>query len=226
LPGTLFLWRLSRGDRAKQIALLIFGLSLTVCYAGSTLYHGVRLPPAQIALCETVDQIGIFFLIAGSYTPLAFTLLQGRWKWGSLALVWFLAAVGIALRTLIWNIPPWLYTGLYLAMGWGVVVCYFELARVLSHRALLPAVLGGVFYSIGAVINLAKWPILWPSVVGPHELFHLFVMAGTLTHFAFMVRWIVPFDRSWHAAMSSPAGESTSEAAGGYGASTPLTDFG
>jgi hemolysin III len=168
-----------------------------------------------------VDHIGIFFLIAGSYTPVAFTLLQGRWKWGSLALIWSLAAVGIALRSLIWDAPPWLYTALFLAMGWGVLVCYFELARVVSHRAMLPAVVGGLLYSVGAAINLAKWPALWPSVVGPHELFHVFVMAGTLTHFAFMVRWIVPFDRSCTVATSVPACEPAT-----YAASTALTDFG
>jgi hemolysin III len=195
LPGTAFLWRLGRGDRPKQLALLVFGLSLVCCYAGSTLYHGVRLSRAEIALCETVDQIGIYLLIAGSYTPPAFTLLQGRWKWGSLTLIWLLAAVGIGLRCLFWNLPPGVYTSVYLAMGWGVVLCYFELARVLSHRALFPAVLGGVFYSVGAAINLAKWPAPWPHVVGPHELLHVFVMAGTLTHFGFMVRRVVPFAR-------------------------------
>jgi hemolysin III len=196
LPGTLFLWRLSRGDRLKQISLSIFGISLVCCYGASTLYHSVRLPQADIALCETLDQIGIYILIAGSYTPVAFTMLQGRWKWGSLALIWLLAAVGIVLRSVCWEIPPWLYTGLYLAMGWGAVFCYFELARAISHRALVPLVLGGVFYSIGALVNLLKWPVLWPYVIGAHELFHMLVMAGSLTHFGFMVQWVVPFERA------------------------------
>ena len=195
LPGTLFLWRLSRGDRLKQLSLLIFGISLICCYGGSTLYHSVRLPQTDIALCETLDQIGIYILIAGSYTPVAFTMLQGRWKWGSLTLVWLLAGVGIVLRSVCWDIPPWLYTGLYLAMGWGAVVCYFHLARAISHRALLPLVVGGIFYSVGALMNLVKWPVLWPNVVGAHELFHMLVMAGSLTHFGFMVQWVAPFDR-------------------------------
>jgi hemolysin III len=201
LPGSLFLWRLSRGDRAKQISLLIFGLGLVGCYGGSMLYHSVRLPETDIALCETLDHIGIYLLIAGSYTPIAFTMLQGRWKWGSLTMVWLLALVGIVLRSVCWDIPAWLYTGLYLAMGWGAVFCFFELARAISPRALVPLVLGGAFYSIGALMNLAKWPVLWPNVVGAHELFHLFVMAGSLAHFLFMVQWVVPFDR--HAAIGS-----------------------
>jgi hemolysin III len=196
LPGTLFLWRLGRGDRPKQISLLLFGLSLVACYGGSTLYHSVRLPQADIDLCERLDHVGIYILIAGSYTPVAFTMLQGRWKWGSLSLVWLLAAGGIGLRCAFWDIPAWLYTGLYLVMGWGAVLCYFELARAVSHRALFPLVLGGVFYSVGALLNLAQWPILWPDVVGAHELFHLFVMAGSLTHFGFMVQWVVPFERA------------------------------
>ena len=78
-------------------------------------------------------------------------------------------------------------TGFYLAMGWGESLCYFELARRINHRALLPILYGGLFYSVGAVLNLLRWPTLWPGVFGPHELFHLFVMAGSLCHFWFML---------------------------------------
>ena len=80
-------------------------------------------------------------------------------------------------------------------MGWGMCICYFELARSLSQRKLGLILLGGLFYSVGAVLNLARWPILAPGLFGAHELFHLFVMAGTLTHFLFMVRVVLPYER-------------------------------
>ena len=86
-------------------------------------------------------------------------------------------------------------TGLYLGMGWGVVACYAELARVVSHRALRPLVVGGLFYSVGAVLNLLRWPVLWPGLFGAHELFHLFVLAGSLAHYRFILRVVVPFER-------------------------------
>ena len=88
LPGILLLWRRSGGDPAKRLSLLVYGLSLAFCYAASTLYHGLRLPADRLAAFDRLDRVGIFALIAGSYTPLAWGLMRGRWRWGTLATVW------------------------------------------------------------------------------------------------------------------------------------------
>ncbi|MFO0957675.1 MAG: hemolysin III family protein [Isosphaeraceae bacterium] len=80
-----------------------------------------------------------------------------------------------------------------MAMGWGSVVCYSELARAASRRVLRPLVEGGAYYSIGAIINLAGWPRPWPGVVGSHELFHLLVIAGSMAHFRLMLDVVIPF---------------------------------
>ena len=85
-------------------------------------------------------------------------------------------------------------TGLYLGLGWGALFCYFDIARKLSHRAMRPFLAGGVFYSVGAVLNLLHWPVLWPGVFQAHELFHLFVMAGSLSHFWFILTAVATFD--------------------------------
>src|SRR5262249_2984623 len=89
-------------------------------------------------------------------------------------------------------LPIWVSTLVYLAMGWGSLVCYRELARTYSHRTLRPLPLGGVFYSIGAVLNLAKWPVLSPGVFAAHELFHFFVIAGSACHIFFMLNVVIP----------------------------------
>jgi hypothetical protein len=81
---------------------------------------------------------------------------------------------------------------LYLAMGWGALFVYFELAKTFSHWTLLPLPLGGVFYSVGAVLNLARWPVLFPGVFAAHELFHFFVIAGSACHVFFMIKVVVP----------------------------------
>jgi hemolysin III len=194
LPGTLLLWRRSSGDHpAKRLSLLVFGLSLAFCYAASTLYHGLRIPNDRLDAFDRLDRIGIFLLIAGSYTPLAWSLLRGRWRWGTLATVWSITAVASGKLAIGGPFPPLLTTGLYLGMGWGVVVCYAELARVVSHRALRPLVAGGLFYSVGAVLNLLRWPVLWPGLLGGHELFHLFVLGGSLAHYRLMLQVVVPF---------------------------------
>ena len=193
LPGLVILWRAGIGDLGKRISLVIYGLTLALCYGASTLYHGVRLPDDQLAPFIRLDSVGIFALIAGSYTPLAWNLMRGRWRAWTLATVWGTAAVAIALILSGRRFSAVLGTGLYLGMGWGVVVCYAKVARVVSHRALLPLVVGGLLYSVGAVLNLIHRPSLWPGTFGTHDLFHLFVIAGSLAHFWFILKVVVPF---------------------------------
>jgi hemolysin III len=195
LPGTLLLWRLGRGDRVKQFSLVVFGLSLAACYAGSTLYHSVRLSDQQIDWFERLDFIGVYLLIAGTMTPLALVLLRGPWRWGLLTFAWGLTAGGAAMRLAAVPMSRSVSTGIYLGMGWTVSLCVFELLRVLPRRTVWPAVLGGLLYSSGAILNHVHWPQLWPGVFSAHELFHLFVMGGSLSHFWFVVRAVVPFER-------------------------------
>ncbi len=193
VPGLLLLWRRGAGDHAKQASLLVYGLTLIFCYSASTLFHSVRLPASRIAAYARLDGVGIFALIAGSYTPLAWCLLQGRLRRWTLALVWGVAATATILIASGCRFPPVLSTSLYLGMGWGVVACYSEIAKVVSHRALLPIVLGGLSYSVGAVLNLLHWPVLYPGVFGSHELFHIFVLAGSAAHYQFILKVVAPF---------------------------------
>ncbi len=192
-PGTLLLWRRIAGDRGKQLALLVYGLSLAFRYSASTHYHGVRLPAARIAAFARLDGVGIFALIAGSYTPLAWCLMRDRWRRWTLAVVWTVAATATILIAAGRHFSPLLSTCVYLGMGWGVVVCYSQIAQVVTHSALVPIVVGGLYYSVGAVLNLLHWPALRPGVFGAHELFHLFVLAGSLAHYLFILKVVVPF---------------------------------
>ncbi len=136
LPGTYFLWRRSAGQPPKRLSLLIYGLTLAFCYLASSLFHGVRLPSAQLATFARLDGVGIFALIAGSYTPLAWCLMRGRWRQWTLAIVWGVAAMATALIATGRHFPLAWSTGLYLGMGWGSLVCYSEIAQVVSHRAV------------------------------------------------------------------------------------------
>jgi hemolysin III len=176
----------------KSLSLLGFGICLTFCYAASAAFHAAPLQGEPLSLLQRLDHIGIYLLIAGTYTPIAWALLRNAWLWGTLATVWTITALCI---TRVWYggvLPIWVSTLVYLAMGWGSLVCYRELARTYSHRNLMPLPLGGVFYSVGAVLNLAKWPVLSPGVFSAHELFHFFVIAGSAFHILFMLRVVVP----------------------------------
>jgi hemolysin III len=193
LAGTLILWRRGDGEPGKRLSLLVYGLTLILCYAASSLYHGVRVPPARLAEFVRLDSVGIFTLIAGTYTPLAWNLMRGRWRACTLVAVWGTAITATALIASGRRFSPAFGTCVYLGMGWGGVVCYTRIARVVSHRALLPVVVGGLFYSLGAVLNLLRWPVLWPGIFGVHDLFHLFVIAGSLAHYWFILKVVVPF---------------------------------
>jgi hemolysin III len=192
LPGSWCLWRLSRGDRVKQAGLLVFGIGLALCYGGSCLYHAV--PPRLSEACNVLDHIGIYTLIAGTATPIALVVLRGWWRAGLLTTIWLLALVGIVVR-LSTELPLPVRTGFYLLMGWVGCITYAELVRHLSHAKVRPIWLGGLFYSAGAVINLLHWPVLVPGAFGAHDLFHLFVMAGSLCHYYFMLAVVVPYQR-------------------------------
>jgi hemolysin III len=205
IPGTLLLWRRSRGDLGKQLALLVYGLSLVFCFGASTLFHGVRGPRARIETFALFDYIGIYLLIAGTYTPVAWSLMSVRWRSTLLGSVWLAALLGAGVNLIFGTLPLMLTTSLYLGMGWGAVFCYYEIARTLSHREMAPIVLGGVLYSAGAVLNVLHWPVLWPGVFQHHELFHVFVMAGSLAHFGFMLDVVAPAEPSRLAWWARPA---------------------
>lgn len=182
----------SRFERGKILCLLCFGVSLTSCYGISALFHGVRLSGEPLRRLQRLDHVGIFLLIAGTYTPVAWSLMRGAWRSGTLVTVWTIAAV-CATRVWCGNVMPmWVSTLIYLGMGWGALFCYFELARRHSHRQLAPLPVGGMFYSIGAVFNLARWPVLIPGVFAAHELFHFFVIAGSACHTLFMLKVVIP----------------------------------
>lgn len=195
VPGTVVLWQRSRGDRPKQIALAVFGLSTINCFGSSALFHGLHLTETQLHLYLMLDYVGIYVLIAGSCTPIIFTLIQGWWKWTLLGTIWLAALAGSASRIFELPMPPVLSTILYLVMGWGLFSCYPSLAKALSHRGLRLLVLGGVFYSLGALAYVTGWPAPWPGVVGAHEVLHLCDMAGSLSHFGFMIWYVAPFER-------------------------------
>jgi hemolysin III len=194
-PGTWFLWRRSRGDRLKQIGMLVFGLGLVMCYGGSWSFHAVRLSDRAIQRFNTLDHIGIYVLIAGTFTPICLVILRGAWRLYLMLLIWLLALGGIALCLTPLHMPIAVSTILYLFMGWVGCLTYFELSSRLSHAAVRPVWIGGVLYSIGAILNVWGHPVIVPGVFEAHEVFHLFVMAGSLSHYWFMFRVVAPYQR-------------------------------
>ncbi len=135
-PGAILLWLRAGGHRPRQVTLLGYAICLALCATASTVYHSVHEEGEALASFLLFDHIGIYFLIAGTYTPIAWTLMHGPWRFGTLAFVWTSALLGITLHLAFTDLPRWLPTGLYLLMGWGSIICYLELARKLTFRLL------------------------------------------------------------------------------------------
>jgi hemolysin III len=179
--------------RVDQLAAFgVFGLSLIALYTASTLYHLLPLSPAGIARLRRADHITIFVLIAGTYTPFCLLALDGAWRAGLLGLIWGLALCGILLKFLWMDAPRWLSVALYLGMGWSALVAAPTLFRVVPPGGIAWVLAGGVVYSAGALIYGLKRPNLVPGVFGFHELWHLFVVAGSACHFWAVLHYVAP----------------------------------
>jgi hemolysin III len=194
IPAGMMLQMQARRSLTKHIGFAVFTISLICCFAGSWLYHAVRLSPESIDLCARLDYMGIFILIAGTTTPVVLVALRGWWRVTILTGIWLMAATGILVRAINIPLPGEVSTGLYILMGWTGLISYVELARHLSHRTIRPLWIGGILYSFGAVINEAHWFNFVPGVFGSHEIFHIFVMVASVFHFLFMWRVIARFE--------------------------------
>ena len=193
---TALLWRLSRGDRVRQLSTGAFGLSMVLLYGASAAYHAVpREAPLLMKYLQRLDHSAIYVLIAGTYTPVFAVLLRGQLRAVLLSLVWGLAGVGIAAKWLLPWPPYWLTVSLYIAIGWIGMLPLWQLVRAVGVQAMLWGLLGGVLYTFGGVCDAARWPILLPGVVGYHEVLHLSDMGGTLIHVFFVIRYVLPFQR-------------------------------
>jgi hemolysin III len=183
----------TRAGRVDQVvAFAVFGSSLVALYAASSLYHLLPLSPAGTARLRRLDHVCIFLLIAGTYTPFCLLALDGAWRVGLLGAVWTLALGGVLLKLVWMESPRWLSVTLYLGLGWLAVVAAPILVQKVPPGGIAWVVAGGLVYSVGALIYAFRRPNLVPGVFGFHELWHLFVMAGSACHFWSVLRYVAP----------------------------------
>jgi hemolysin III len=180
----------NKGTTWHIVSFAIFGTSLILLYGASSMYHLLPLSPRGITILRRIDHSMIFVLIAGTYTPVCLIPLRGVWGWSLFGIVWSLAIAGI-FQALFWiHAPRWFSTLLYLIMGWIVIVAFYPLVQSISFIGIVWFVLGGLWYTGGALIYALKRPNPVPGIFGFHEIWHLFVMAGSFCHF-WAVYWYV-----------------------------------
>jgi len=190
--GTIAL--LTRNDEPftayHTASFFIFGFSMTLLYTISTLYHWLPLSEKNLIIVRKIDHIMIFVFIAASYTPVCLITLRESWGWVIFYIVWVLTLAGFFLKLFWIKAPRFLYTSIYLLMGWIIIAAILPLSKVMPAQGLLWLALGGVFYSAGAVIYAIKKPDPLPNVFGFHEIFHLFIMAGSFSIFWMIYKYV------------------------------------
>ena len=170
-------------DTWKILGVSVFGLTMVLLYAASTLYHSLQGPAKQF--WAKMDHCAIYLLIAGTYTPFALIGLQGTWRWALLSAIWALALLGIAKE--LWlgrdKVPS---VPLYLLMGWLGITAVVPLAHSLSTEGLVWLLVGGLFYTVGVIFYAmdGRWR-------HSHGVWHLFVLGGTASHYVTVMRFLV-----------------------------------
>lgn len=183
-------------DLPRFFSVLVFGLSMILLYAVSSMYHIVSWNERTRQLLRAFDHSNIFVLIAGTYTPICVSVLDGRLGQIVLALIWTIAAVGVGVTIFNVRLPRWGSTGLYIGMGWVSLIALPRLVHLLPVPALLLLLTGGILYTIGGLIYVVQRPNPSPRFFGFHEIFHSFVIAGSASFVVVIWGWVVPFANS------------------------------
>ncbi len=175
-----------RGDPILIAGCVVYGISLVVLYAASTVYHVTTLPERKKTL-QIVDHCCIYLLIAGSYTPFGLVISNGSFGLGLLAGIWAFAIVGILIKLFIRDRFPAICVASYVIMGWLGVLAIQPLFETLGMMPVALAVAGGLAYTLGVVF----FP--WKSIRHHHAIFHVFVLAGSIIHYAAVLLYVVPY---------------------------------
>lgn len=173
-----------QGDPWKIVSFSIYGITLVVLYLFSTLYHSIRGTSKKIF--QKIDHSAIYLLIAGSYTPFALVTLRGAWGWSIFGVIWGLALFGILQEALLAPGRRILSVVIYLLMGWLAIVVIRPLARALPGAGMAWLVAGGIFYTVGVIFFALDKKISFG-----HEIFHLFVLAGSTCHYFTILLYVL-----------------------------------
>jgi hemolysin III len=189
--GGLLLWFASASTEARW-SVAVFTRCLVGLYAVSSLYHVPRWNARVRYVLSRCDLAMIQLFIAGTFTPIAHHALQGAWRTWSLVVAWSVAIVGAVIAASPVRAPRWLSTLGFVAIGWLGVVPFVQLMSALPWEGTSLIALGGVLYTVGAVVYARRWPDPLPHWFGFHEVFHLFVVAGSTAHYLAIWRYVLP----------------------------------
>jgi hemolysin III len=183
LAGLVALLIVGWSTPAKIISLTIYGVSLIAMFSASATYHMVRVKEKALEIFRKIDHAAIYLLIAGTYTPFCVNAFSGFWQWGMLGIIWTLAIIGIVVKVFVIRAPRWVNAGIYVVMGWLSIAAAGQILAALPAWVVIWLVIGGVVYTLGAVVYTTKIFNFAPGVFGFHEVWHIFVLLAAIAHF-------------------------------------------
>ena len=169
------------------ISYTVYGVTLIGLYTTSTLYHCLKVRPSGRNTLRKLDHIMIYMLIAGTYTPICLLTLRGAWGWSIFGVIWGLAVVGSVVKLFWLKAPRWISAIAYIGMGWMALVAIVPLVQSMSVPAMALLGGGGFFYTAGAILYALRWPGRERKYFGFHEVFHIFILLGSICHFTMML---------------------------------------
>jgi len=182
--GTIFLITAASGSVSMIVTALVYGLSITFLFSASSLYHAFKKQENELSFWRKMDRLAIFFMIAGSYTPVCYFFLDDNWRLPMIAIQWALVAFGLCSQLFFPRAPRMIYAIIFLLMGWMLV---FPIQQILEAMTTEQAVLlfsGGGAFTLGAIFYAIKRPLILPGIFSFHELFHVMVLIGGVCHYA------------------------------------------
>ena len=182
VAGTVWLVVAARASAAHVVVAAVYGCSAILLFSASAFYHARKQAENEISLWRKLDHSAIFFMIAGTYTPVCYVYLSGNWKWSVIAVQWALVVAGLILKFLYIKAPRYFSTVVYLLMGWIGVAAVGVLLETMPFGALFSLLSGGISFTVGAVFYMIKKPVCHAGF-GFHEIFHLFVLLGSAFHY-------------------------------------------
>jgi hemolysin III len=188
VAGMIFLFRVASTSVPALITALIYGLSIVFLFSASSLYHAFKKEENEVSFWRRMDRLAIFFMIAGTYTPVSYFCLEGNWRWTMIGLQWGLVGFGVFSQIFFPKAPRSFYAIIYLAMGWLAI---FPMRQILSNMSLDQKFLmftGGIAFTVGGLIYAIKRPRMIPGIFSFHELFHITVLLGGALHYAMIYR--------------------------------------
>jgi len=183
LAGLIALLIVGWSTPTKIISLAIYGVSLIFLFSASATYHMVKVKDKALEIFRKVDHAAIYVLIAGTYTPFCVNAFEGFWKWGMLSIIWSLAIIGIVVKIFYIKSPRWVSAGIYLIMGWISVSAAGQMLSALPTWVFVWLLIGGIIYTLGAIVYATKIFNFKPGVFGFHEVWHIFVLLAAAAHF-------------------------------------------